>query len=352
MQSSSNIEKLTLDALDLLIKLQTTDIAEAELAEARRWKNKSPEHELAWQKANDFWEELGDVALDRGRTNQHVEPFESNSSSKRFRLGVWASMAASVIVGVGLLWVHLSSRTVAPDIAEKPRTESQAVVKYHGNSFYMPRTNLLDDGSTLILNADSAVQSRMTEKERHIDLLHGEALFKVQHDAKRPFVVETGSTRVKAVGTAFVVKRINEDIQVIVTEGIVEVSQENEIRETNLAPHQTHSFRLGKNESVFITNGIAGQKRNIDSSVVTAWQDGMLIFDDTPLNEVLIQINRYTPYDIRFNLGLRNNEPITGTFFIKELDKQLSALASSLDLKLTTHNSNILEIGLKAPSLK
>ena len=64
----------------------------------------------------------------------------------------------------------------------------------------------LDDGSTLELNAASAVRVQFTAAERHVKLESGEAHFAVAHDTARPFIVSAGGIAVRAVGTAFTVR--------------------------------------------------------------------------------------------------------------------------------------------------
>ena len=60
----------------------------------------------------------------------------------------------------------------------------------------------LDDGSTLELNAASAVRVQFTPAERRVQLESGEAHFAVAHDTARPFIVSAGGIAVRAVDTA------------------------------------------------------------------------------------------------------------------------------------------------------
>src|SRR5262249_37280059 len=79
------------------------------------------------------------------------------------------------------------------------------------------------DGSKVPSNTDSQVRLAITDRERAIELTHGEAFFEVARDPSRPFVVTAGSKRVIAVGTQFSVRRDGEDVQVAVAEGLVRV---------------------------------------------------------------------------------------------------------------------------------
>src|ERR1700722_18020756 len=81
----------------------------------------------------------------------------------------------------------------------------------------------LADGSHITLNTATQVHVELTPQERRIRLDDGEAFFEVAHDASRPFVVQVGNKRVIAVGTKFSVRRVGDDIRVVVTEGKVRV---------------------------------------------------------------------------------------------------------------------------------
>jgi transmembrane sensor len=80
----------------------------------------------------------------------------------------------------------------------------------------------LADGSTAMLNTDSRLRVRMSSGRREIVLDRGEALFTVAHDTRRPFDVTAGDTVVRAVGTAFSVRLMEQkQVDVIVSEGRV-----------------------------------------------------------------------------------------------------------------------------------
>src|SRR5882762_5452740 len=69
----------------------------------------------------------------------------------------------------------------------------------------------LADGSAIQLNTDSQIRARLTAQKREIQLIRGEALIKVAHDAHRPFTVSAANTAVRAdppgnVGAAFVLR--------------------------------------------------------------------------------------------------------------------------------------------------
>ena len=85
------------------------------------------------------------------------------------------------------------------------------------------RSITLADGSTIDLNARSGVRVKLSKAERDVELIDGQALFEVAKDKARPFIVRSGETIVRAVGTQFDVYRKKTGTTVTVVEGRVAV---------------------------------------------------------------------------------------------------------------------------------
>jgi len=83
----------------------------------------------------------------------------------------------------------------------------------------------LPDGSIVELNAGAEISVQYEPKVRRVRLVHGEAHFRVEKDASRPFLVQAGGVEVRAVGTAFTVQLQTQAVEVVVTEGRVAVEK-------------------------------------------------------------------------------------------------------------------------------
>jgi transmembrane sensor len=163
------------------------------------------------------------------------------------------------------------------------------------------------DGSHIILNTDSEVRLAVTNKERHVQLEYGEAFFEVAKDSKRPFVVQAGNKRVIAVGTRFSVRRVANDIRVVVTEGKVKLEEADAGAHEGLASPlhagEESSGDEGLSGAVYVLAG--GVARVGGSSVLVqqkplqeveeylSWRTGYLVFRDTQLSEAVAEFNRY-----------------------------------------------------------
>jgi transmembrane sensor len=160
---------------------------------------------------------------------------------------------------------------------------------------------LLSDGSMLELNTSSEVRYRLSETLRELEVAEGEAHFRVAHDAERPFVVVARDTVIRSVGTEFTV-RIRDDgkVEVVVAGGVVAESRR---------ARQSALNRLLHGRVVPLEGGTAVPEKRIATddgkrlAVVEmsragveahdAWRSDMLIFEGTPLREIVKEFNRY-----------------------------------------------------------
>jgi len=167
------------------------------------------------------------------------------------------------------------------------------------------RTITLSDGSVVELNARSRLRIEYRRAYRRVALLGGQALFRVAKNAARPFIVVSGTTRVRAVGTEFDVYRKVSDTIVTVLEGQVAVTDSPAVdafettdagrasgTASTLDPHRS-LLRAG--EQLRASPHALGTPTRANAALATAWTQGKLIFDSTPLSEVLDEVNRYNP---------------------------------------------------------
>jgi transmembrane sensor len=148
------------------------------------------------------------------------------------------------------------------------------------------RTIQLMDGSTVELNSRSRVKVRLTDRRRDVELIEGQALFRVAKDKQRPFVVQTGEAEVRAVGTEFDVYRKQTATIVTVVEGRVETYQESDGAG---AP----AILLSAGEQLTVLPHSVTKPTRADTTAATAWVQKRLIFEETPLSEVAEEFNRY-----------------------------------------------------------
>lgn len=150
-------------------------------------------------------------------------------------------------------------------------------------------THALADGSRATLAGDSRIAVRYAADRRAVTLERGEALFAVAKDPARPFVVRAGGYAVTAVGTRFAVRHdLPGTLRVVVTEGRVRLQAADPAQPSTLLP--AGSVAEVESGRVLLRSLPAdAAARLLD------WQQGWLVFADTPLAEAVAEFNRYAP---------------------------------------------------------
>jgi transmembrane sensor len=232
-------------------------------------------------------------------------------------------------------------------------------------------THILDDGSVLSLNSNSQVEVIYTLNKRVINLLKGEAHFDVTPDPNRPFEVYAGNRMVKAVGTAFSVYRLKNNIEVLVTEGKVDLAiiesalvVKPELTPTDSAVKQNLAANTEGNIVTVIASLEAGQSisipvssKSLDTAVVKyaqgdivrklSWLDGRLVFAGESLQEVVAEVSRHTPILIEVTDPELRKLRIGGQFQAGETDALFDVLESGFGVKITRISKGHVQLNAK-----
>lgn len=190
----------------------------------------------------------------------------------------------------------------------------------------------LADGSVMTLNTASRAVVNLSDSRRSIRLLEGEALFDVARDPARPFLVDAGETLVRAVGTSFTVQRLGDaPVQVLVREGIVEVSRQAE----SAAPRPV---RVGANTRAvaFSSSASSVAAVPVEAALVRrelAWREGRIAFQGETIGQAAAQFSRYSETRIAIDDPTIAAEEITGLFQANDPVGFAQAVASSFGLR-------------------
>lgn len=159
-----------------------------------------------------------------------------------------------------------------------------------------PNVQTLPDGSTVELNANAQIVVEFTEKLRVVTLQRGEAHFVVAKNPSRPFVVSAGGVTVRAVGTAFVVRHADAEVDVLVTEGQVAVAR---VDPEGYAGLSEQSILLATGECVQMpvdpTRAPVVAPKPLSAEEIAlalAWRGQRVEFTRTPLADAVALFNR------------------------------------------------------------
>ena len=159
----------------------------------------------------------------------------------------------------------------------------------------------LEDGSLIEINRESVVRTEYSENERRVYLTKGEASFDVAKDPNRPFIVNVAGVDVRAVGTMFSVKLSADEVDVIVTEGIVNVKPSASLygAEQSLADSYLEigqRARVNLRSEVPVVEVTSIETGEID--VAHLWRPRLLDYDEIRLGDLIEEFNRSNPIQI------------------------------------------------------
>jgi len=148
-------------------------------------------------------------------------------------------------------------------------------------------------GSQLDIAPQSAVDVTLYRQRRIVDMSRGEVRFEVAHDTQRPFLVRTRAAVIEVVGTVFTVRDRGGPVTVGVEQGHVRVQVHARQGDGASSRNAPQAIDLRGGELVEVQDGHADAVRQADIRAMSAWREGWLVFDNTPLGEALAVVNSY-----------------------------------------------------------
>jgi transmembrane sensor len=284
------------EAADWLVEFQTGEPDALTRERFTGWLGSSPEHVRAYIELVAFWEDAS--LYDRGRAinvealiaaaraEPNVVPLmEPGSTEPKTRPArAYRSWAGGLPMRVGIA-ACLALLAIAAFVISQPPIYSTGIGEQ--------RTVRLADGSSVELDAVSRIQVHFSAHERRVDLLEGQALFRVAKNAQQPFVVVSGGTRVRDVGTQFDINRRPSGTVVTVLEGRVSVTRPDwSIPDRISALEPLRPIEVDAGEQVLVAPHMIPRLQPANLTTATAWTRNELIFDATPLPEAAAEFNR------------------------------------------------------------
>lgn len=300
------------DAARWFVRLQEPAVSADEQQRFDAWLNQHPQHRDEFQLLQGLWTAADLLPAPRLKALAENQPAR-RERRPLLRYAVAASVLA-VALGLGLF-----------SGLNHPGGYSAEFSTALGERKHVA----LPDGSVIDLNSRSRLQVRYDTDRRLIELSEGEAMFSVEHDSARPFVVEAGSGKITVTGTRFDVRRDVTQTRVAVEQGTVKVqghdAPDNEF--INLtAGLGTHVDAQGKVAAAYAVN----------PAELTAWRGGKLVFNNARLSEVAAEVSRYREQPLTVGNPDVANLRLTSVFKSDDTDALLKALPSILPVAIRT----------------
>ncbi len=289
-------------------RLKTVPVSKGTLEAFFEWR-RDPANAQAFAEAEALWGDAGRIGV-RPAMLRLVDEAMKRQHRPRFR---WPLVSA-LAVGACLLVAAMAGRWWMAD----PSASLDAATMVGEQ-----RMLALADGSQVRLNTDTRLDARLGSSERRITLDRGEALFDVAHDRARPFLVSAGDVTVSATGTRFDVRHGSDGTLVQLFEGGVDIAVSGQLA-VHLRPGQSWRSEGAAVHAV----------QRIDVRRALAWTNGRIVFEATPLEEAVTEINRYTAQKVVLAAENRADAPISGSFTTGDPSGFVKAVSAMLGLEV------------------
>ena len=310
-------KRIELEAARWLVRHRAGPLTERDKTEFEAWLATSPRHLGAYTRAR-----AASAYIDRFVMLAGGKSFASkNTADLRHPSRRWliAASAAALLIASMAGWLARGKQ------GEAYRTQVGEL-----------REVALSDGSNLRLNTDSQMIVHFDHARREVRLERGETMFDVAKDVTRPFIVEVAEVSVKAIGTSFSIRRDGGDVEVLVTQGMVEVTRPG-------ISDNSASRRIAARERLIVTKAGASIETLPPEKEerLLAWRAGVVSFDGEPLSDAIAEINRYNRRHIILDDPLLASRPIVGIFRTTDVESFVSAVAPAFGADVQVQGDTI-----------
>lgn len=298
------------EAAQWFVRLQDGELSAQERQRFEAWRAQRPEHQYEFDVLQGLWnaadllpkarlQALGDAPIERPLRRAVL----------RYAL---AASAVAVALGLGLFLTLNQTKSYNAEFTTRLGEHRQVT---------------LPDGSLIDLNSRSVVAVHYEQGNRGVELKQGEAMFNVEHDLDRPFVVTAGAGQVTVTGTRFDVRRDDEQTRVAVEAGTVKVQGRVSDQVVTLtAGRGTHVDPQGRVAAAYAVN----------PAELTAWRSGKLVFNNAALSDVAREVSRYREQPLRVGTASVGNLRLTSVFKTSDTEALLKALPHILPVAVRT----------------
>ncbi len=357
-----------------------------------RWLRQSPEHIRAYMEIAKTYVDLPahsprrtiDVQelIAAARVDGNVLPFEDSARDLPDSPATTSVQSPQALSGTAGRRPRIRAMTLAASIAIAGTVILSFLFALNRSSTYTTqigerRSITLADGSTIDLNSRSEVRISYSKAERDVELVDGQALFEVAKDKARPFIVRSGDTVMRAVGTQFDVYRKKSGTIVTVVEGRVAVlqthSSEGREFDNGGAPFLTEGAAgipktagpgsvlpfpstgndepsapvfVSAGEQVTVTDRAIAAPSPADVAVAIAWVQHRLVFDASRLSDVIDDFNRYNARQIHIEDKALDDFHVSGVYSSTDPASLLRFLRSQAHIDVTETDREV-RIGRK-----
>ncbi|WP_338526978.1 FecR family protein [Pseudomonas batumici] len=300
------------EAATWFVRVQEAPLSAGQQAEFDAWRHAHPLHQEEFDLLQGLWSATD--LLPRARLQALCETPPARAGRRPLLRFALAAGVAAVALGLGLF-----------SGLNHPAPYSATFVTVLGER----RQVALPDGSIIDLDSRSRVRVDYQPDRRNVELEQGEAMFSVEHDSSRPFVVQAGVGKVTVTGTRFDVRRDPAQTRVVVEAGTVKV-QGREARDEDFV-----NLTAGQGTRVD-EQGRVAPAEPVNAGELTAWRSGKLVFNNARLSDVVQEVSRYRDKPLGVASPAVGNLRLTCVFKTNDTEALLKALPNILPVAVRT----------------
>ncbi len=217
-----------------------------------------------------------------------------------------------------LVWAAAAILAIAAGVGVARRVDEPLLVLSTGPS--ETTTTQLSDGSIVRLGPDSRVEVRGTDQR--VVHLEGSAFFAVTPDSVTPFVVSTEVGRAQVKGTRFEVRSVADSLRLVVVDGRVDLWAAGS------------SVEVDHGAVSRVTSGLApSAPEEVDVWQLLEWPGGLLIYQATPLDQVLEEVGAFFDRPIILRNDRLSETRVTAWFEDQSFEDVLTTICTVLGVE-------------------
>jgi len=293
-------------AIKWFMRVQKMDAEHPDRTRFEAWLMADSSHQQAYAEVEGLWENL-DSTLQVERLVSALDKKQSANNSRKLKTALTA-LSLLLMTTAGMLGYHTWQ---AQPVMQMVASASIGQIK----------SQVLDDGSKLTINANSDVEVTYYRHQRHVTLKRGEVIFEVTPDESRPFIVDSGRAKVTVLGTRFAVNRLQNLVRVSVDHGRVRVeSQDIEGKPINQPTILTNG------EVAEVVGSQSPVRINRPAADAFSFEQGLISFNDAGLDEITETLSRYRTPVVSMQKSTGGEPHITAVIKAHNVEKFLKSL--------------------------
>ena len=311
-------------------RLQDMESDHPDRSRFEAWLLENTAHQAAFQEVEEISHKLNSMH-EVGRLSSALKHQQLNKRSSRIKTSITIlGLALCVVVGhLGHLgYQHWQTQ---------PLSQVSATA-----SVGQTHTQQLEDGSRLTINSKSALEITYYRDKRLAKLKHGEVIFEVVPDANRPFIVDSGTTRITVLGTRFAVNRLSNMVRVSVDHGRVKVETQQ-----NSTSARSQPIILTDQQVAEVVQQRQPVRVNRAAEDGFSFAQGVVTFDNAGIEEITETLARYREAPILLQHADMVPQKISARVSAQNIEAFLSRLPRLMPVQVSTASGQTMVSGQK-----